>query len=77
MDALDNLLKWAFYGFCNNIAKWIYAIKIASDVIKRSNEGDFMSVLKAVGTGCISYGCLYCIVYFLEMVQQTIQSSFN
>lgn len=76
MEALDTILQNFFNQFCN-IAKWVFAFRMASDVIKRGNEGDWQSALKAMGNGLIGYGCLYSIVYFLNLVQSTIQSSFK
>jgi phage gp36-like protein len=76
VDQLDKLLETFFYQFCN-IAKWIFAFRMASDIIKRGNESDFQGALKSVANGCIGYGCLYSIVYFLNMIQGAIQSSFK
>jgi len=68
MDALDTLLETFFYQFCS-IAKWIFAIRIASDIIKRGNDGDIEGLIKSVLTGCIGYGCLYAVVGVLNSVQ--------
>lgn len=76
MDVLDGILKNFFYQFCN-IAKWVFAFRMASDVIKRGNEGDYQAALKAIANGSIGYGCLYSIVYFLDLVQNTIQTAFK
>lgn len=76
MDGLNVLFEKFFYQFCD-IAKWIFAFRMASDAIKKGNESDFQGALKAIGSGCMGYGCLYSIVYFLNLVQNTIQSSFR
>jgi hypothetical protein len=76
MDKLNSVFETFFYQFCD-VSKWIFAFRIASDVIKKGNESDFQGALKAVGNGGLGYGCLYSIVYILNTVQSTIQSSFK
>jgi hypothetical protein len=76
MDSLNAVFEKFFYQFCD-IAKWIFAFRMASDAIKRGNESDFMGALKSIGNGGLGYGCLYAIVYVLDLVQETISSSFK
>lgn len=76
MDKLDLVLQNFFYQFCD-IAKWVFAFRMASDAIKRGNESDFMGALKAIGNGGIGYGCLYSIVYILNLIQDTVSESFG
>jgi hypothetical protein len=76
MDKLNSVLEQFFYQFCD-IAKWIFAFRMASDIIRRGNDNDFQGALKSIGSGGIGYGCLYSIVYILNTVQTTIQSSFK
>jgi hypothetical protein len=73
---LNEVFQKFFYQFCD-IAKWIFAFRMASDVIKRGNESDFMGALKSIGGGGLGYGCLYSIVYVLNTVQSTIQAAFK
>lgn len=75
MDNLNAVLEGFFYKFCD-IAKWVFAFRMASDAIKRGNEGDFMGALKAIGNGGLGYGCLYSIVYVLNLIQSAVQDSF-
>jgi hypothetical protein len=75
MSQLNTVLEHFFYQFCD-IAKWVFAFRIASDVIKRGNESDWQGALKSIGNGLIGYGCLYSVVYLLNLVQSTVQSSF-
>jgi len=76
MDGLNTVFEKFFYQFCD-VAKWIFAFRMASDVIKKGNESDFMGALKSIGSGGLGYGCLYSIVYVLNLIQDTISSSFK
>jgi hypothetical protein len=76
MDQLNTVLEKFFYQFCD-IAKWIFAFRMVSEAIKRGNESDFHGALKAIGNGLVGYGCLYSVVYLLNMVQDAVQSSFK
>jgi len=76
MDGLNAVFETFFYKFCI-IAKWIFAFRMISDVIKRGNDSDFQGALKAVAAGLFGYGCLYSIVYLLDLVQATVQTSFK
>ena len=70
MENLNAVLEMIFLQFCN-VAKYIFAIRIASDVIKRSNENDIQGVIHAVISGGIGYGCLYAITSVLDAVQSS------
>lgn len=72
MDKLDEVFKMFYYAICD-MAKWVFAIRMASDIIKNGNESDIQGILKSVIQGGISYGALYSIVSVLE----SIQSKFN
>jgi hypothetical protein len=76
MEHLNEVFETFFYKFCE-IAKWVYAFRMASDAIKRGNDSDIQGALKAIGSGCLGYGCLYSIVYFLNMVQGAVEGSFK
>jgi len=76
MEGLNAVFEGFFYKFCD-VAKWIFAFRMASDVIKKSNEGNFMGALKSIGSGGLAYGCLYSIVYVLNLIQDTIADSFK
>lgn len=76
MDQLNGVLENFFYQFCD-IAKWVFAFRMASDAIRKGNESDFMGALKAIGNGGIGYGCMYSIVYVLNLIQDAVQSSFG
>lgn len=72
MDQLDGIFKMMYYSICD-IAKWIFAIKMASDIIKDGNNSDIQGVIKSVIHGGLSYGCLYAIVNVLDAVQSKFQ----
>ncbi len=76
MDALNVLLEGLFFRFCT-VAKWIFAFRVVSDVIKRGNESDLQGLLKAVGAGAVGYGTLYSIVYILNLVESTVIEAFK
>jgi hypothetical protein len=76
MDGLNVVFEKFFYQFCD-VAKWIFAFRMASDVIKKGNESDFMGALKSIGGGGIGYGCLYSIVYVLNLIQDSVTDAFN
>jgi phage gp36-like protein len=70
MNNLNAVLELIFFQFCS-VAKYIFAIRIASDVIKKSNENDIQGIIHAVISGGIGYGCLYSIVSVLDAVQNS------
>lgn len=76
MDGLNGVFEEFFYKFCD-VAKWIFAFRMASDVIKKGNESDFMGALKSIGGGGIGYGCLYSIVYVLNLIQGSVSDAFS
>lgn len=76
MDGLNAVMENIFFKFCD-VAKWIFAFRMVSDMIKKGNDSDYIGSLKAIGAGCFGYGCLYSIVYILNLVQSTIADSFK
>lgn len=68
MQALDNVFKIFFYSVCD-IAKWIFAIKMASNIIKHAESSDLQSIIKDLITGGFAYGALYSIVSILDSVK--------
>jgi hypothetical protein len=72
MDNLNNVLEMFFYQFCG-MAKWVFAIRIASDVIKKGNDGDIEGTIKSVISGGLGYGSLYAIVNVLNSVQSSFK----
>lgn len=76
MDHLNTVLEGFFYKFCD-VAKWVFAFRMASDAIKKGNESDFMGAIKAIGSGGLGYGTLYSIVYVLNLIQDAVVDSFG
>lgn len=72
MDNLNSVLETFFYQFCG-IAKWVFLIRIASDIIKRGNEGDIEGIIKSLLSGVIGYGSLYSIAGVLDSVQKSFK----
>jgi hypothetical protein len=72
MNQLDEIFKMFFYSFCD-LAKWVFAIKMASDIIKNGNNSDVEGIIKSLMNGGISYGCLYAIVEVLDSIQAKFQ----
>lgn len=72
MDALNGVFEMFFYQFCN-VAKWIFAIRMASDVIKKGNDSDFQGIIQSVLGGGFGYGCLYAVVRILDSVQASFK----
>lgn len=68
MDALNNVFELFFYQFCS-IAKWIFAMRIAADIIRKGNESDIEGLIRSVVSGGLGYGCLYAIVNILNSVE--------
>lgn len=72
MQQLDEIFKMFFYSVCD-IAKWVFAVKMASDIIKNGNSSDIEGIIKSLIYGGISYGCLYSIVSVLDAIQSKFQ----
>jgi hypothetical protein len=68
MDALDSVFKMFFYSLCN-IAKWIFAIKMATNVIKDFEASNFRNMIQNLMMGGFAYGALYSIVTILDSVK--------
>lgn len=68
MSALDNVFKLFFYSVCD-IAKWIFAVKMASGIIKHAESADIQSIMKDLITGGFAYGSLYAIISILDAVK--------
>lgn len=72
MDNLNSVLETFFYQFCD-IAKWIFAIRMASDIIKRGNDGDIEGIIKGILYGSVGYGGLYSLVGILDSIQKSFK----
>jgi hypothetical protein len=70
MDKINGVLEMFFYQFCS-MAKWVFAIRMASDSIKRGNDSDIEGIIKSVINGGVGYGSLYAIVSILNAVQNS------
>lgn len=68
MEGLDKVFKLFFYSMCD-AAKWIFAIRMASNVIKSSESADYNGVFKSLMSGGISYGALYSIIMVLDSIK--------
>lgn len=74
MDQLDAIMQTFYYQICD-VAKWLFAIRIASDIIKNANNGDVVSSIKTLINGGAAYGALYSVVSVLDSVQAAFQSN--
>jgi hypothetical protein len=72
LDKINGLLELYFYGFCR-IAKWIFAFRIASDIIKNGSNNDWQGTVRSLLNGSISYAALYSIVTVLDSVQNSFK----
>lgn len=68
MGALDNVFKIFFYSICD-VAKWIIAIKMATNVIKGFESSNLRDIIQDVLTGAFAYGVLYSIIDILDAVK--------
>lgn len=68
MEALDGVLKTFYYGICD-MAKWLFAIKMASNLIKNMENCDIKTTIMDLANGAFSYGALYAIVGILDAVK--------
>lgn len=72
MNQLDEVFKMFFYSICD-MAKWVFAVKMASDIIKNGNNNDVEGIIKSLIYGGIGYGCLYAVVGVLDSIQGKFQ----
>lgn len=72
MDGLNAVFENFYYQFCE-VAKWIFAIKMGSDIVKSGTNGEFDDLFRGVFAGGVGYGCLYSIVKILDSVQATFK----
>ena len=68
MDALDNVLKIFYYSLCD-AAKWIFAIKMATGILKDIENFDLRNAITHLLHGGFAYGSLYSIVSILDAVK--------
>lgn len=68
MQALDGVFKDFFYMVCSS-AKWIFAIKMATSIIKQSDGQDIEGIIKTLISGGFSYGALYSVVSVLDSIK--------
>ena len=72
MEKLDALFKSFYFGFAD-VAKWIFCIKIARDIIKNMESSDIHGVLKSLMNGSAGYACIYAANTVLESIQQAFK----
>lgn len=68
MNEVDVLFESFFYDFCS-LAKWIFAIKMVSDVLKKATCSDTEGVIRSLLNGVVGYSSLYFIVKILDRVE--------
>jgi hypothetical protein len=57
-----------YYQICD-ISKWIFAIRMASEIIKSSNSANIQGIVQSLVNGGFSYASLYAIIDILDAVQ--------
>ena len=72
MDQLNNVFQNLYFGFCD-IAKIIFAIKMAIDILKHGCDRDIEGSIKVLITGGIGYGALYSVDTVLNMIQEAVR----
>lgn len=68
LKELDDVFKTLYYTICS-IAKWIFAAKMVSQLIKQGEVADIQGSIKVLINGAFSYGTLYAIISVLELIQ--------
>jgi len=71
MGELDSVFKLFFYGICD-VARWIFAIKMATNVIKDYESSNFRDMIQNLMLGAFAYASLYSIVDILDSVKDKI-----
>lgn len=71
MEGLDNLFKYFYYLICD-IAKWIFAIRMATNILKSSESADIQGMIRILIAGGASYGALYMVVNILDSVKAAL-----
>lgn len=69
MDALDDVFKMFFYSMCD-IAKYIIAIRMATNLIKQGESSDLQGIIKTLLNGSFTYGALYSVLSILDAVKE-------
>lgn len=70
MSQLDTIFKSLYFSICA-IAKWIFLIRMASETIKGTNNGDIEGIIRAIINCAFSYASLYAMVGILDSVQKS------
>lgn len=68
MEALDGVLKMFYYGLCD-AAKWLFAFKMATNLIKDYESSNLRDMIQDLMTGAFAYGALFSIVEILDSVK--------
>ena len=71
MEDLNNVFQMLYMGFCD-LAKAIFAVKIAIDLLKHGTDGDLEGSLRSLLSGAIGYGALYSVDRILTAVQNAV-----
>lgn len=72
MNQLDEIFKMFYYAVCG-AAKYIFAIKMATGILKDGNNSDIEGVIKNLMYGGANYACLYAIMGVLDAIQGKFQ----
>jgi hypothetical protein len=72
MDQLDKVFEMFFYSLCN-VAKWIFAIKMATNLIKDFEANNVRNLIQNLVTGGFAYGALYSIIKILDSVEGIVK----
>ena len=71
MGDLNNVFNMLYLGFCD-LAKAIFAIKMAIDILKHGTDGDLEGSIRSLFSGAVGYGALYSVDYILTAVQNAV-----
>lgn len=69
---IDNLFKLFFNSLCH-VAKYIIAIKMATNIMKDYEAGNFRDMIQDFIGGGFAFGALMSIIEFLDSVSQSIK----
>lgn len=69
LTQLDSLFSTFYFQFIH-IAKWLFIMKCASDIIKKTNDGcGLQDTVRCCFSYAIGYGLLYGLVDIMESVE--------
>lgn len=72
MEQLDKVFELFFYSLCD-VAKWIFAIKMATNLIKDFEANNTRTMIQNLVTGGFAYGALYSIIKILDSVETIVK----